>query len=55
MTCTHPLTTSPEDERSIANKLEREEKRENEDEEKSTQAKQIEIDATLPVCWRHHH
>jgi hypothetical protein len=39
----------PEDERTIANKLEREEKRENEDEEKSLQAQQIEKDATLPV------
>jgi hypothetical protein len=38
-----------EDERSIANKLERESKRENEDEEKSLQAQQIEKDATLPV------
>lgn len=45
-TFTNNLT---EDERSIANKLEREEKREKEGEEKSLQAQQIEKDATLPV------
>ena len=39
-----------EDERSIANKLAREEQRGQEAEEKSEQAKQIEIDPTLPVC-----
>lgn len=52
----HSLYTSTnsisEDERTIANKLEREEKRENEDEEKSLQARQIEKDATLPVRSR---
>ncbi len=38
-----------EDERSIANKLAREEKREHEEEEKDLQTKQIEKDPTLPV------
>jgi hypothetical protein len=53
ITCRHGLPTSTnnllEDERTIANKLEREEKRENESDEKSLQAQQIEKDATLPV------
>lgn len=40
-----------EDERSIANKLERESKRENETEaEKDLETKQHKKDATLPVC-----
>lgn len=38
-----------EDERSIANKLAREEQREHEGEEKDLQKKQIEKDPTLPV------
>ena len=38
-----------EDERSIANKLEREEKREKEGEEKSLEDRQREQDATLPA------
>ena len=38
-----------EDERSIANRLAREEKREHEEEEKDLQKKQIEKDPTLPV------
>lgn len=38
-----------EDERSIANKLAREEKRGHEEEEKSLQTKQIQKDPTLPV------
>jgi hypothetical protein len=45
----HLLTTSTEDERSIANKLERESKRENESEEKSLEDRQREQDATLPA------
>jgi hypothetical protein len=43
------LTHTTEDERSIANKLEREEKRENEGEEKSLEDRQREQDATLPA------
>jgi hypothetical protein len=52
-----PIT--PEDERSIANRLGREEKREHEEEEQSLQKKQIDQDPTLPVsalchaCGRH--
>ena len=38
-----------EDERSIANRLAREERREDEEGEKSLQKKQIDIDPTLPV------
>lgn len=38
-----------EDERSIANKLEREEKRENEDEKLSEEDRARKIDATLPA------
>jgi hypothetical protein len=44
--CSH---LSLEDERSIANRLGREEKREHEEEEESLQKKQIEKDPTLPV------
>jgi len=44
----------PEDERSIANKLERESKRQNEPEEESLQTKQLKQDATLPVRRRLH-
>lgn len=44
-----PLTLSKEDERSIANKLERESKRESEKEEKDLETQQREKDATLPV------
>jgi len=53
-----PITS--EDERSIANRLGREEKREHEEEEQSLQKKQIDQDPTLPVsalshaCGRHH-
>ena len=44
------LTTPTEDERSIANKLEREEKREKEDDEKlSEEDRARKIDATLPA------
>ena len=43
------LTNTTEDERSIANKLEREEKRENESEDKSLEDRQREQDATLPA------
>jgi hypothetical protein len=45
----HPLTSLTEDERSIANKLEREEKREKEGEDKSLEDRQREQDATLPA------
>jgi hypothetical protein len=45
-----PLTSTPtEDERSIANKLEREEKREKEDEPMSLEDRQAKQDATLPA------
>ena len=43
------LTTTTEDERTIANKLEREEKRENEDEKLSEEDRARKIDATLPA------
>jgi hypothetical protein len=43
----------PEDERTIANKLAREEKREHEGEEKSLEQKQREADPTLPVSFSH--
>lgn len=45
--CLHPIAS--EDERTISNKLAREEKREHEEEEKSREQKQVEIDPTLPV------
>jgi hypothetical protein len=45
----HILILFAEDERSIANKLEREAKRENEGEEKSLEDRQREQDATLPA------
>jgi hypothetical protein len=43
------LTSTTEDERTIANKLEREEKRENEDEKLSEEDRARKIDATLPA------
>lgn len=44
------LMSEIEDERSIANKLERESKREGEVEEKSLETQQVQQDPTLPVC-----
>ena len=46
---THELTTNTEDERSIANKLAREEKREHEAEPMSEEARASQIDSTLPA------
>ncbi|KAI5198420.1 hypothetical protein E4T39_06808 [Aureobasidium subglaciale] len=43
------------DERTIANKLEREEKREKEDEQESLQTQQIKQDATLPIVQARSH
>ncbi|KAG9814600.1 hypothetical protein KCU98_g2355, partial [Aureobasidium melanogenum] len=43
------LANDSKDERSIANKLEREEKREKEGEEESLQTQQLKKDATLPA------
>ena len=43
------LTIPAEDERSIANKLERESKRENEKEQDDAETAQSKKDATLPV------
>ncbi|KAL1311797.1 hypothetical protein AAFC00_001879 [Neodothiora populina] len=43
------LANDSKDERSIANKLEREEKREQEPEEESLQTQQLKKDATLPA------
>lgn len=47
---TDKLINQTEDERSIANKLAREEQRENEPEEMSKEDRAAKEDATLPVC-----
>ena len=44
------LTPPPEDERSIANQLEREEKREKEPSPEPKEVTESKKDATLPVC-----